>query len=373
MNVLLELFVSFVLLIVQPRVLQVVFKILNTEMDRKVRTTLLTNGFLDKRINKREKPANDESSLTFISFIFQKSSLQDLLQPSLCSALYILWRCVHSFYCHVFSCPAPTGCRHLLAASDITNQELDKIIVVFVCFAAEVKINAILISEFVPFILLQLDMGIFNSIYYESIKAFCVMKDISNVLQEGRSFSFYFNLVYSNKVSLWQIHLCSIWLLFGTCLFSSRVLLNIVKLGRFGLSQIYCRTLFNKNIFFPSLTSFSFLFTAGYKLGSIRPCLHWRIGNMDVKTEIIVYWGWKIMKILTGLQVWLATKVGAKHMYHELTLVITDMLWRGYIQYTASPTLAISRVYLLFRMGKHYLKALYSKTKFCGELPNILI
>lgn len=130
MNVLLELFVSFALLIVQPRVLQVV---LNTEMDRKVRTILLTNKFLDKRTNKQEKTTNDKNSLTSISLIFQKVALSSTYPSLLFAVLSIFYEVTFIVSTVIFSDVLPPWLQTSFSYQCMTDQELDKFIVVCVC------------------------------------------------------------------------------------------------------------------------------------------------------------------------------------------------------------------------------------------------
>lgn len=130
MNVLLELFVSFALLIVQPRVLQVV---LNTEMDRKVRTILLTNEFLDKRTNKQEKTTNDKNSLTSISLIFQKVALSSTYPSLLFAVLSIFYEVTFIVSTVIFSDVLPPWLQTSFSYQCMTDQELDKFIVVCVC------------------------------------------------------------------------------------------------------------------------------------------------------------------------------------------------------------------------------------------------
>lgn len=127
---LLELFVSFALLIVQPRVLQVV---LNTEMDRKVRTILLTNEFLDKRTNKQEKTTNDKNSLTSISLIFQKVALSSTYPSLLFAVLSIFYEVTFIVSTVIFSDVLPPWLQTSFSYQCMTDQELDKFIVVCVC------------------------------------------------------------------------------------------------------------------------------------------------------------------------------------------------------------------------------------------------
>lgn len=90
----------------------------------------------------------------------------------------------------------------------MADQELG----IFILSLLEVKISTFFCaSQVLLFELLQLDMDIFYSIYYGSIKAFHNIKDISNVPLEGKSFfSYSFNPVCLNKVICWHVHLHSI-------------------------------------------------------------------------------------------------------------------------------------------------------------------
>lgn len=141
MNVLLELFVSFALLIVQPRVLQVV---LNTEMDRKVRTILLTNEFLDKRTNKQEKTTNDKNSLTSVSLIFQKVALSSTYPSLLFAVLSIFYEVTFIVSTVIFSDVLPPWLQTSFSYQWYDRSGTRQIhsgLCLFVCFAAEVKIN----------------------------------------------------------------------------------------------------------------------------------------------------------------------------------------------------------------------------------------